>query len=45
MGGLPSTQGLLFAGGHFYWQDGAKIMRRPYKAGQRQPAGSSEQGQ
>ena len=27
---LPSTQGMLFTNGYFYYQDGTKIMRRPY---------------
>ena len=40
---LPSTQGLLFTGGYLYYQDGTKIMRVPYAAGDRTPSGSSEQ--
>jgi glucose/arabinose dehydrogenase len=33
--GLPSTQGLLFTPGFFYYQDHTKILRIPYAAGQR----------
>ncbi len=40
---LPSTQGLLFANEHLYYQDGTKIMRLPYAAGDRTPSGPSEQ--
>lgn len=43
LSGLPSTQGLMFANGHFYYQDGTKIMRVPYAAGDRKPSGPSEQ--
>jgi len=32
---LPSTQGILFANGSFYYQDGTMIMREPYTSGQR----------
>lgn len=42
LGGLPMTQGLLFANGYFYYQDGTKIMRLPYSAGDRTPSGPSE---
>jgi glucose/arabinose dehydrogenase len=38
--GLPSTQGLLFAAGFFYFQDGTQIFREPYASGQRAPLGS-----
>ena len=38
---LPSTQGLLFANGFFYFQDGTKILREPYDAGQRVAVGSA----
>jgi glucose/arabinose dehydrogenase len=41
--GLPSTQGLLFTGGYLYYQDGTKIMRTPYVAGDRAAPSSSEQ--
>ena len=34
-GGLPSTQGLLFTNGAFYFQDGTRILREPFDAGQR----------
>jgi glucose/arabinose dehydrogenase len=40
---LPSTQGLLFAGGYFYYQDSTRIMRVPYAIGDRTPSGSSQQ--
>ncbi len=33
--GLPSTQGMLFAPGFFYYQDDTKVMRVPYAAGAR----------
>jgi glucose/arabinose dehydrogenase len=35
--GLPSTQGLLFTPGFFYYQDSTRIMRMPYATGQRTP--------
>jgi glucose/arabinose dehydrogenase len=40
--GLASTQGLLFSGGYLYYQDGAKIMRTPYKSGDRSAPSSSQ---
>jgi glucose/arabinose dehydrogenase len=40
---LPSTQGLLFAGGYFYYQDGTLIMREPYTSGQRSDMGNAVQ--
>jgi glucose/arabinose dehydrogenase len=40
---LPSTQGLLFANDHFYYQDHTKILRIPYKAGDRKPQSGVEQ--
>src|SRR5262249_49383987 len=43
LGGLPSTQGLLFANDSLYYQDGTKIMRVPYHPGDRTSTGSSEQ--
>jgi glucose/arabinose dehydrogenase len=39
---LPQTQGLLFANDHFYYQDGARILRVPYQPGDRKPSGPSE---
>jgi glucose/arabinose dehydrogenase len=36
---LPSTQGLLFASGSFYYQDATHILRVPYTAGDRTPSG------
>ena len=44
--GARSTQGVLFAGGYFYYQDGATptlIERVPYKPGDRAPSGPPEQ--
>jgi glucose/arabinose dehydrogenase len=38
---LPSTQGLLFHGGMFYYQDATRIMQLPYKTGDRTPSGAS----
>jgi glucose/arabinose dehydrogenase len=40
---LPSTQGMLFAGGYFYFQNGTQIMREPYTSGQRQDNGQITQ--
>ncbi len=42
LGGLPATQGLLFAGGYFFYQDAAKIMSVAYSRGDRAPSGASE---
>jgi glucose/arabinose dehydrogenase len=39
---LPSVQGLLFAGGYFYYQNGSVIQRVPYASGDRQPSGPAE---
>jgi glucose/arabinose dehydrogenase len=39
--GLPSTQGMLFANGFFYYQDHAEILREPYLTGQRADNGQS----
>jgi glucose/arabinose dehydrogenase len=39
---LPSTQGMLFAPGAFYYQDHLNIMRVPYQAGDRSPSGSPQ---
>ena len=35
LGNLPETQGIMFANGFFYYQDGTKIMRMPYETGDR----------
>ena len=43
LSGLPSTQGMLFTGGYFYYQDGTTIRRVPYTPGDRSASGSSEQ--
>ncbi|HEY3822838.1 MAG TPA: hypothetical protein VGL81_36990 [Polyangiaceae bacterium] len=43
LGSLPSTQGLLFAGGFLYYQNGTQIMRVPYAVGDRAPSGASEE--
>jgi glucose/arabinose dehydrogenase len=42
LGDLPSTQGLLFTTGYFYYQDGTAIKRVPYKSGDRAPSGQAE---
>jgi len=42
MGELPSTQGLLFANDHFYFQDAADIKRVPFTAGDRTPRDGTE---
>ncbi len=39
---LPSVQGLMFANGHFYYQDNTNIRRVPYNKGDRMPSGPSE---
>jgi glucose/arabinose dehydrogenase len=38
----PSTQGLLFANGSFYYQDGTRILKEPYSKGQRSDPGGAE---
>jgi len=43
LSGLGSTQGLMFAKDHFYFQDRTKIMRVPYAVGDRQPSAAAEQ--
>jgi len=43
LSGVPSTQGMLFFDGYFYYQNGTKIMRVSYATGDRSPSGSSEQ--
>jgi glucose/arabinose dehydrogenase len=40
-GGLPSTQGMLFVDGGFYYQDGTQIMLEPYTPGDRAPKGTA----
>lgn len=40
---IPSTQGMLFTGGSFYYQNDTRIMRLPYAAGERTPSGSAEE--
>ena len=40
---LPSTQGMLFAPGVFYYQDDTKVMRVPYTAGTRVNASAATQ--
>jgi glucose/arabinose dehydrogenase len=42
LSGLPSTQGLLFTDSHFYYQDGTKILRVPYRRGDRAPSAAGE---
>jgi glucose/arabinose dehydrogenase len=39
---LPSVQGLLFANGAFYYQDGASIRSVPYRAGDRHPSAAPQ---
>jgi glucose/arabinose dehydrogenase len=39
---IPSTQGLLFTTGYFYYQDATQIKRIPYNSGDRQPMGAPE---
>jgi glucose/arabinose dehydrogenase len=41
--GLPATQGILFANGYFYYQDDARILRVPYRSGDRAPSAPSQQ--
>ncbi len=40
LGGIDSTQGLLFGNDHFYYQNGTQILRMPYAVGQRTPVPS-----
>jgi glucose/arabinose dehydrogenase len=40
LGNLPATQGLLFANGHLYYQDDTRIMRVPYRDGDRVAVGT-----
>jgi glucose/arabinose dehydrogenase len=43
MDDLPSTQGIAFAPGYFYFQDSTSIMRLPYTKGERTAQGTPEQ--
>ena len=43
LGNLPKTQGMMFTNGWFYYQNDTKILRVPYKPGDRAPSGASEQ--
>jgi glucose/arabinose dehydrogenase len=43
LGNLPSTQGMMFAPGYFYYQDHTMIMRMPYATGDRTPSGPGVQ--
>jgi len=40
---LPKTQGLLFTGGSFYYQDDTRIMQVAYTPGDRAPGAASKQ--
>lgn len=40
--GIPASQGMLFADGYFYYQDLTKILRVPYKSGDRTPSAMAE---
>jgi glucose/arabinose dehydrogenase len=42
VGNLPLTQGMTFARGYFYYQDGATIMRVAFKSGDRSPSAAAE---
>lgn len=42
LGGLPSTQGLMFVQGWLYYQQDARVLRIPYTPGQRTGTGASE---
>jgi glucose/arabinose dehydrogenase len=39
---LPATQGLMFTGGYFYYQDRTSILRVPFHAGDRAPSASPQ---
>jgi glucose/arabinose dehydrogenase len=43
LSGLPSTQGMMFTKDHFYYQDAVRILRIPYKAGDRAPTDTGEE--
>jgi glucose/arabinose dehydrogenase len=40
---LPSTQGIMFADGYFYYQEHTRILRIPYAPGDRSPSGAPEE--
>lgn len=40
---LPSTQGMLFANGYFYFQDRTRILRLEYAVGDRTPFGDAQE--
>jgi glucose/arabinose dehydrogenase len=40
---LPATQGILFANGHFYYQDDYRLLRLPYQPGDRAPSAPGQQ--
>jgi glucose/arabinose dehydrogenase len=42
LGALPSTQGLAFAAGYFYFQDGMSLKRVAFKTGDRAPSAAVE---
>jgi len=42
LGKIPSTQGILFTKGYFYYQNDTSILRIPYQAGDRLPQASTE---
>jgi glucose/arabinose dehydrogenase len=42
-GGLPATQGLMFANSAFYFQNGTEILSEPYVSGQRTDNGQSQE--
>jgi glucose/arabinose dehydrogenase len=39
---IPSTQGLTFSGGYFYFQDGLSIKRVPFASGDRTPTAAPQ---
>jgi glucose/arabinose dehydrogenase len=42
VGNLPLTQGMSFAGGYFYYQDGATIRRVAFHSGDRSPSAAAQ---
>jgi glucose/arabinose dehydrogenase len=42
LGNLPQTQGMTFARGYLYFQDGATIRRVPFQSGDRAPSAATE---
>jgi glucose/arabinose dehydrogenase len=42
LGQLPSTQGIMFSGGYFYFQDGVTLRRVPFNKGDLSPSGATE---